>query len=247
MRPASWTWPRTPTSHCSSRAVSSGAGRTAVLIAKDRTVLNRLTRLDAEFGLMWAAAQDAAEADLVVIDLAEPGAVDEVREARQRWPTAVIAGYLAAPDPDLWTAGQRAGCDLVANRGALVVRLRPLLGANVTGTRTFPLLDESELAGRLGRVACISETPVGPIGVYQIDGEVFAVADRCPHAGAMLSDGELDHRTLTCSRHGSQFDVCTGERLRGPADSDIARFAVVVERGQVSLLLGNRKEVREGE
>ncbi len=72
---------------------------------------------------MWAAAQDAAEADLVVIDLAEPGAVDEVREARQRWPTAVIAGYLTAPDPDLWTAGQRAGCDLVANRGALVVRL----------------------------------------------------------------------------------------------------------------------------
>lgn len=220
--------------------------RTAILIAPDRGVLSRLSRLSAEFGLAWVAAQDADTADLVVIDLAVPQAVEEVGRARKRWPCAVIAGYLDVPDPELWTAGQRAGADLVANRGALAVRLRPLLGAAGTGARTFPLLQQADLGGRLGLVGRVGDTPVGPVAVYQIDGEVCAVSDRCPHAGASLSGGELEHRIVTCPRHGSQFDVCTGERVRGPADTDIARFAVVVERGQVSLLLGTGSDLQEG-
>ncbi len=213
------------------------SGLTAVLIAADRGVLARLSRLDTEFGLRWVASGDTAEADLVVVDLADPGALDEVRDARDRWPTAVIAGYLAMPDPDLWTAGQRAGCDLVVNKGALAVRLRPLLSGARTDARTFPLIDEADLAGRLGLVGRVAETPVGPVAVYQVDGVVHVVADRCPHAGATLSEGELDHRIITCPGHGSQFDVCTGERLRGPADADIPRFSAVIAGGQVSLLL----------
>ena len=210
---------------------------TAVLIAADRGIRARLSRLDAEFGLRWVDANDTGDADLVVIDLADPGALDEVRSARERWSTAVIAGYLTMPDPDLWTAGQRAGCDLVVNRGALAGRLRPLLSGVRAEGRTFPLLDEADLAGRLGLVGRIADTPVGPVAVYHVDGAVHVVADRCPHAGAVLSEGELDRRILTCPAHGSQFDVCTGERVRGPADSDIARFRVVVAGGQVSLLL----------
>jgi len=53
----------------------------------------------------------------------------------------------------------------------------------------------------------------------------------------VLSEGELEQRVLTCPRHGSQFDVCTGERLRGPADTGIATYPVVVAGGQVSFLL----------
>lgn len=213
---------------------------TAVLIATDRGVLARLSRLDAEFGLNWVGPDEADRtdgADLVIIDLADPGALDEVRTARERWPVATIAGYLDMPDAERWTAGQRAGCDLVANKGALAVRLRSLLaGAGAEG-RTFPLLAEADLAGRLGLVGRVAETPVGPVAIYQVDGKVHVVADRCPHAGAVLSEGELDQRTITCPGHGSQFDVCTGERLRGPADADIPRFRAVVADGQVSLLL----------
>lgn len=210
---------------------------TAVLIADDRGALSRLSRLDAEFGLNWVDIEQADTADLVVVDLAGSSALEDIRSARDRWPTAVIAGYLAMPDPDLWTAGQRAGCDLVANKGALAVRLRPLLAGVGAGPRTFPLLDEADLAGRLGLVGRVAETPVGPVAVYQVDGAVHVVADRCPHAGALLSEGELDRRIITCPGHGSQFDVCTGERLRGPADTDIARYSVVIAGGQVSLLL----------
>lgn len=209
--------------------------RTAVLVGQDRGLVPRLS---AEFGLNWVSA-DAACVDLVVVDLAGAHGVDEVGRARTRWPTAVIAGYLIVPDAEIWIAGQRAGCDVVANRGSLTARLRPLL-AGAKGRRTFPVLSEADLAGRLGLVARIDQTPVGPIAVYQIGGAVYAVADRCPHADALLSAGELDGRQVTCPGHGSQFDVCTGERTRGPADADIATFPVVVSGGQVSILLSDR-------
>ena len=213
---------------------------TAVLIGSDDGLLARLSRLAAEFGLEWADPAAAGPAELVVIDLAGPDALEEVGRSRRRWPTAIVAGYLAMPDPDLWTAGQRAGCDVVANRGALGARLRPLLAEGGKAAHAYPVLDEADLAGRLGLVARVPDTPVGPVAIYRIDGAVYAAADRCPHAGAVLSEGELEDRTITCPRHGSQFDVCTGERLRGPADTDIARYDVVVSGGQVSLLLAQR-------
>ncbi len=211
--------------------------RTSVLIGEDRWIARRLARLDDEYGLSWVTSESADSADLVVVDLAAPGAIDEVRQARRRWPAAIIAGYLTMPDPETWIAGQRAGCDLVANRGALTARLRPLLAGARAGRRTFPVLDEADLAGRLGLVARADNTPLGPVAIYQIDGAVHAVADRCPHAGAPLSEGELSGRQITCPWHGSQFDVCTGERTRGPADSDIATFPVVIANGQVGIIV----------
>jgi nitrite reductase/ring-hydroxylating ferredoxin subunit len=209
--------------------------RTAVLVGEDHALMQRLGRLAAEFDLRWVAANHAESADVVVLDLATPGALEEVSNARQRWPSAIVAGYLAVPDADLWVSGQRAGCDFVANRGALVARLRQRLAS--PARRTFPVLDEADLAGRLGLVARFADTPLGPIAIYQVDGVVHAVADRCPHAGALLSEGELSGRQITCPRHGSQFDVCTGERTRGPADVDIATFPVVVAGGQVAILI----------
>lgn len=210
---------------------------TAVLIGDDRAVVTKLARLGAEHELHWVEQAAAEPAELVVVDLAGSGAVDQVVEARRRWPNAIIAGYLAVPDSGLWTAGQRAGCDVVASRGSLAVRLRGLLSGPRRSQRLFPVLDEADLAGRLGLVRRIDDTPVGPVAIYQVGGAVHAVADRCPHAGARLSDGELDQQVVTCPRHGSQFDVCTGDRVRGPSDDELATFDIVVGGGQVSLVL----------
>jgi nitrite reductase/ring-hydroxylating ferredoxin subunit len=211
----------------------------AVLVAEDAWVARRLDRLGAEFGLRWVAERDATGSPaVVVVDLAPPDAINRVRAVRGRWPRAVLAGYLAVPDHALWLSGQRAGCDLVANRGALVARLRPLLVAGGTrGRRTFPVLAEADVAGRLGLVMRLDESPVGPVAVYHVDGAVYVTSDRCPHAGAQLSDGALDQRVVTCPRHGSQFDVCTGERVRGPADMDIETYPVIVADGQVSMVV----------
>ncbi|MDN5855985.1 MAG: Rieske 2Fe-2S domain-containing protein [Actinomycetia bacterium] len=208
--------------------------RTAVLVDEDPWLLRRLGRLD---GLRWVALDDAGEFPaVVVVDLAPADSALRVRALRARWPATVVAGFLAVPDGESWLAGQRAGCDLVANRGALVARLRPVLAAG-RGRCTFPVLAEADLAGRLGLVARVPDTPVGAVVVYQVDGAVLVSADRCPHAGALLSEGGIDGRVVTCPRHGSQFDVCTGERLRGPADVDIAVFPVAVAGGQVPIVV----------
>jgi len=95
----------------------------------------------------------------------------------------------------------------------------------------------ADLAGRLGVVARLSDLPIGPTAVYHFSGKVYAAEDVCPHAGARLSDGALEGTVVTCPLHGSQFDVCTGERLRGPADAALKTYRVDIAGGQVFLIL----------
>ena len=40
--------------------------------------------------------------------------------------------------------------------------------------------------------------------------QVHALENRCPHAGAPLSEGFVEGRVLTCAWHGWSFDVVTG-------------------------------------
>lgn len=188
-------------------------------------------------GAQAAGGKGGPEPAVAVIDLDRPGAADMVRAWRARWPGALLAGYLAVPDPERWVAAQRAGCHLVTNRGALLLRLREMLAAGGdVGPATFPLFDAADVAGRLGLVHRAPDTPVGPVAIYRVAGTLCAIADRCPHAGATLSAGESEGTVITCPGHGSRFDIRTGERLRGPADADIAVFTLAEQSGQICLL-----------
>ena len=42
----------------------------------------------------------------------------------------------------------------------------------------------------------------------------YAADNRCPHMGGKLSKGKIDGVVVTCPRHGSQFDLKTGEVVR---------------------------------
>lgn len=46
--------------------------------------------------------------------------------------------------------------------------------------------------------------------LVRLGNEVRAYADRCPHLGMRLSEGELQDGVLTCRAHQYQFDVATG-------------------------------------
>jgi nitrite reductase/ring-hydroxylating ferredoxin subunit len=235
------------------------AGRAGVLVmlSDDLFIGRRLRQLAHDRGLIVTDAPDGApdvagpgpagpdeagageqQPTVAVIDLHRPGAIDRVRAWRARWPDALLVGYLDVPDRERWVAAQRAGCDLVTNRGALIPRLRDRLArqADQRGRR-FPLCEAADAAGRLGLVFRADDTPVGPLAVYQVAGRLYAIADRCPHAGATLSGGEVESAVVTCPRHGSRFDIRTGERLRGPADAGVACHPLVQEGGQVFLLI----------
>ncbi len=196
---------------------------------------------EAGFAVHAATAGDlSAPPAAVVVDLDGPGAADVLAELRARFPEALIAGHLGFPDRERWLAAERAGCDVVANRGALAAALRTRLAAGPSRGRRHPVMAAADVAGRLGLVHRDPGLPggkTGPFALYHVGNRVVACADRCPHAGAVLSEGELEAAVVTCPRHGSQFDVRTGERLRGPADADLATFPVLEEGGQIYLLL----------
>ena len=65
------------------------------------------------------------------------------------------------------------------------------------------------------------------VAVANVQGGLYGVDDTCTHEGCSLSDGRLDGTTVTCPCHGSQFDVTSGEVLRGPAEDPVGTWAVV--------------------
>ncbi len=75
------------------------------------------------------------------------------------------------------------------------------------------------------------------IAMFRIGPEVYAIADRCSHAEASLADGEVFGTDVECPRHGSEFDLRTGEPLSLPATKSVPTFEVSVEDGVVYVVV----------
>ena len=75
------------------------------------------------------------------------------------------------------------------------------------------------------------------IGVYNLNGEFFAIEDRCSHDDGPLAEGDFepDEGVAICPRHGARFDVRTGQALSLPAYLPVDTFAVKVEDGLVKV------------
>jgi 3-phenylpropionate/trans-cinnamate dioxygenase ferredoxin subunit len=39
------------------------------------------------------------------------------------------------------------------------------------------------------------------IAVFNVDGDLYAIGDSCPHAGASLGSGKLSGKIVTCRAH----------------------------------------------
>lgn len=67
------------------------------------------------------------------------------------------------------------------------------------------------------------------VNVASVDGQLHAFDDTCTHRACSLAKGKLDGTTVTCPCHGSQFDVTTGQVLRGPAHRGVRSRLVHME------------------
>lgn len=85
----------------------------------------------------------------------------------------------------------------------------------IGGTDAPPTLSENEF--RVSEAPPGSVLLVGDAAVFNVEGTFCATQAKCTHRQGPLSKGKLDGSTVTCPLHGSQFNVCTGEVLRGPA------------------------------
>jgi nitrite reductase/ring-hydroxylating ferredoxin subunit len=112
-------------------------------------------------------------------------------------------------------------------------------------------------------IAALREFPAGSrklidvkgrqIAVFNIKGEFFALANRCPHQGGSLCEGRLTGlveasepgqyrysrrgEIIRCPWHGWEFDVRTGQSYCDPRRFRVKAYAVNVEPG-ASLVKG---------
>ena len=85
------------------------------------------------------------------------------------------------------------------------------------------------------------------IGVFNVNGEYFALLNRCPHQGAQLCSGMLtatiessgpgeytldtQRQMLRCPWHGWEFDIRTGQSWCDPSRLRVKTYPVSVEAG----------------
>ena len=106
-------------------------------------------------------------------------------------------------------------------------------------------------------IAPVSEIPPGErkivdvggrsLGVFNINGEIFALRNRCPHQGGPLCTGRLSGflqaavpgeyiysrpgEVLRCPWHGWEFDVRTGQSWFDPARTRVRSYEASVTPG----------------
>ncbi len=96
-------------------------------------------------------------------------------------------------------------------------------------------------------ICAVSELPPGEhrlvewedleIGVFNCNGELLAIEDRCSHDNGVLLEGEVDAEecTVECPRHGAKFDLRTGKPLTLPAYVPVDTFPVSVEGDMIQV------------
>ena len=77
------------------------------------------------------------------------------------------------------------------------------------------------------------------IALVHLGDEWFALGDRCSHADISLSEGEvlLEECAIECWKHGSSFDLRTGEPQSLPATRPVPVYVLKVESDEVSVEL----------
>ena len=95
--------------------------------------------------------------------------------------------------------------------------------------------------------------------IFNLDGELYAYRDQCPHQGAPISCGlitgamlpaepgeepeyGLEGRVVACPRHRWKFSIETGETIYGADRRKLPSVPVRTEGGQI--LIGIRRRAR---
>lgn len=90
--------------------------------------------------------------------------------------------------------------------------------------------------------ACVRADGV-PMVVMNVAGELYALENRCPHAGRPLGDGERAGMTLTCPYHGYTYHIKTGKNIDYPdEETPVRTFPIRVHDGRVQAQLTTDKD-----
>lgn len=73
------------------------------------------------------------------------------------------------------------------------------------------------------------------VAVFNVDGQYYAIEDRCTHDDGPLAEGELYGCEIECPRHGARFDIRTGQVTAPPALVDVLAYAVRVIGDEIQI------------
>jgi nitrite reductase/ring-hydroxylating ferredoxin subunit len=74
------------------------------------------------------------------------------------------------------------------------------------------------------------------LALFNVEGDVFAIDDSCPHQGASLCGGRLEGRVIQCCAHGLRFDLRSGYLLNSTR-LKVASYPVEIIDGQAFIVI----------
>ncbi|WP_454867918.1 Rieske (2Fe-2S) protein [Pseudomonas farris] len=74
------------------------------------------------------------------------------------------------------------------------------------------------------------------LALFNIEGDLFAIDDSCPHQGASLCGGRLEGRVIQCCAHGLRFDLRSGYLLNS-TQLKVANYPVEIIDGQAFIVI----------
>ena len=95
-----------------------------------------------------------------------------------------------------------------------------------------PVAKRSELPEGSGKVVTYKGTRVA---LFDVGGEVYAIADTCPHVGASLASGFVEGEAVVCPWHAAKFDLRTGAASGRSDVAGVRCFGVRVDGDDVHL------------
>ena len=76
------------------------------------------------------------------------------------------------------------------------------------------------------------------VALFNLDGQFYAIEDRCTHDDGPLAEGELKGCEVICPRHGARFDIRDGRVLSAPALVDVPTFVTRVVGQDIQIMAG---------
>jgi NAD(P)H-dependent nitrite reductase small subunit len=110
-----------------------------------------------------------------------------------------------------------------------------------TETKRVKIGAADELTPGSSKIVVVGDQKVA---VFNIDGNLYAIDDRCPHRGASLGKGTRDGLVVTCPLHKWEFDLRTGQCLGQPGNT-LRQFDVFVAGDSLLLDVSSIGEEQE--
>lgn len=70
-----------------------------------------------------------------------------------------------------------------------------------------------------------------------VNGDYYAIGNKCMHRGCMLSEGELKGETVVCPCHGSTYELKTGNFIKGPTKKPELMYELKAESNDILINL----------